>query len=130
MKKTDWVKHQKQSRDQLKSLSQQKKQLRLQTLYKTFSKDAVKSKEKLAELEQLVGRIQEKVKTFNVLTPVTQKAIKFVLEKSQKDQLQEESTLMEDLYKIMPLTVDTTFNQQSVSIICVFDTSQDVLMSE
>ena len=37
---------------------------------------------------------------------------------------------MEDLYKILPLTVDTVFNQDALSIVCVFDTAQDVLTSE
>ena len=37
---------------------------------------------------------------------------------------------MEDLYKIMPLTVETVFNQSDSSIVCVFDTVQDVMTSE
>ena len=53
-KTDDWVKHQKESRNQLRSLSQQKKQLRLETLHKTFNKDVKKSKDKLQELELLV----------------------------------------------------------------------------
>ena len=65
MKDSDWVKHQKDSRDQLRSLSQQKKRLRLETLHKTFSKDLKKSKEKLRELELLVDRILDKVKSFS-----------------------------------------------------------------
>ena len=69
--KVDWVKQQKQSRDQLKSLSQQKKRLRLQTLHKTFNKDVIRSQEKLEELEKLVGRIQEKVKSFSSIVPAT-----------------------------------------------------------
>ena len=43
LKKGDWINQQKQSRDQLKNLSKQKKQLRLQTLYKTFNKDMIKN---------------------------------------------------------------------------------------
>ena len=81
-KTDDWVKHQKESRNQLKSLSQQKKRLRLETLHKTFSKDVKKSKEKLKELELLVDHIIEKIQSFAPVLPKDQKAIKFVLEKN------------------------------------------------
>ena len=56
--------------------------------------------------------------------------MKFILEKNQKSQLNDQSILMEDLYKILPLTVDTVFEQAESCIVCIFDTVQDVLTAE
>ena len=82
-----------------------------------------KSKEKLKELELLVDHIIEKIKSFSPVLPKDQKAIKFVLEKNQNSQLHDKSALMEDLYKILPLTVDTVFESADSSVVCIFDTA-------
>ena len=95
----------------------------METLHKTFSKDLKKSKEKLKELELLVDRIIDKVRSFSTVQPKEQKAIRSIVEKNQKSQLNDQSLLMEDLYKILPLTVDTAFEQAASAIVCIFDTA-------
>ena len=41
-------------------------------------------------------------------------------------EMQEDSELMEDLYKILPLTIDTVFDQNQNTINCQFDTLTDL----
>jgi len=41
-------------------------------------------------------------------------------------EMQESSELMEDLYKILPLTVDSIFDETSNEINCQFDTLTDL----
>ena len=42
-------------------------------------------------------------------------------------EMQEDSELMEDLYKILPLTIDTVFDQNQNTINCQFDTLTDLM---
>ena len=71
----------------------------------------------------LVDHIVEKIKYFVPVLPKDQKAIKFILERNQNSQLHDKSALMEDLYKILPLTVDTIFESANSSVVCIFDTA-------
>ena len=71
----------------------------------------------------LVDHIVEKIKNFVPVLPKDQKAIKFILERNQNSQLHDKSALMEDLYKILPLTVDTVFDSADSSVVCIFDTA-------
>ena len=71
----------------------------------------------------LVDHIVEEIKNFVPVLPKDQKAIKFILERNQNSQLHDKSALMEDLYKILPLTVDTIFESANSSVVCIFDTA-------
>ena len=46
-----------------------------------------------------------------------------------QDEFKEDSELLEDLFKILPLTIDTNFDQSKRVINCQFDTQTDLAMA-
>ena len=47
-----------------------------------------------------------------------------------QDEFKEDSELLEDLFKILPLTIDTNFDQSKRVINCQFDTQTDLAMAQ
>ena len=123
----DWVISQTRDREKLQELSSQKRQIRLQTLQTTFDKTALSNPSKLTELGGLVARLQTKLESFEVPNPCPEKYMKLhVKPEFAQSQLREDSELMEDLYKILPLTIDSLFDESKSTVCCQFDTLTDL----
>ena len=123
----DWVKLQSRDRAKLLSLSSEKRELRLRTLQKTFDRNAFADKEKLTELRCLVGRIQSKITSFTAPDSI-EKYLSLTTNATTVNvaEYSESSELMEDLYKILPLTVDSDFRPDCNTINCQFDSVSDL----
>ena len=122
-----WVLHQIRDRAKLQSLSSQKRQLRLQQLQKTFEKSTLADPERLTELRNVVSRVQSKIYDFQAPLPSPEKYLTLQVKAEYANlEMQEDSELMEDLYKILPLTVDTLFDETCKAINCQFDTLTDL----
>lgn len=72
----------------------------------------------MTELRKLVARVSAKIDCFN--TPVScEKYLRLnVKPELSASELQEDSELMEDLYKILPLTVETVFDNVFNALNC------------
>ena len=77
-----------------------------------------------------MNRIQTKIESFSA-PPSSEKYLRLVVsEKVEATEFVEDSELMEDLYKILPLTIDSDFQPDSNLISCQFDTLTDLDMAQ
>lgn len=76
-------------------------------------------------------RIKTKIVKFTVPdSPEKYLSLKVNTKVVKNGEFQEDSELMEDLYKIIPLTVETLFDEVSKVINCQFDSVNDLRTAE
>ena len=119
-----------ESRAQLESLSNQKRELRLMTVQKTFDREELCDPTKLELLKIIVDRVRKLISRIEAVAS-PEKYMRIHVEPALgADMLREDSSLMEDLYKILPLTIATSFDPAASLINCQFDTATDLKTAE
>lgn len=80
----------------------------------------------MTELRNVVSSVQAKVEDFHVPKSTEKYLSLKVSAEFAQNEMQEDSELMQDLYKILPLTVDSLFDESTNSVNCQFDTLMDL----